>query len=76
MIGHTQLNQNKSKVATATTTATATTSYVQQTAKQLESQLSFARPQYDTFLQNLSAPPDSVQVPKTAQADQIGRAHV
>lgn len=75
MIGHTKLNRNKSKVATATTTATTTTSYVQQTAKQLERQLSFARPQYDTFLQNLSAPPDSVQVPKTAQADQehLGR---
>ena len=70
MIGHTELNKNKSKQATATATATQTTSYVQQTAEMLDRQLNQTRNPYAKFLNNLSTPPDSVQVPGTAQADQ------
>ena len=76
MIGHTELNKNKTKEATATvTTTTTTTSYVQQTAAMLDRQLNQERNPYAKFLNNLSTPPDSVQVPGAAQLDQekLGR---
>ena len=67
MIGHTELNKNKTKEATATvTTTTTTTSYVQQTAAMLNQQLNQTRNPYAKFLNNLSTPQDSVQVPGAA----------
>lgn len=75
MIDHTQLNRNKSKEAAVTATMTTTTSYVQQTAEMLDRQLTQTRSPYARFLNHLSTPPDSVQVPGTAQLDQehLGR---
>ena len=75
MIGHTELNKNKTKETTATVTTTTTTSYVQQTAAMLDQQLSQTRNPYAKFLNSLSTPPDSVQVPGAAQLDQekLGR---
>ena len=75
MVGHDKKLIQRQNETTAVRTATQTqTSFVRQTAQRLEGQIGQTQTQYDMFLRNLAAPPESVQVPG-AKADQesLGR---
>lgn len=75
MVGHDKKLVQRQNETTAVRTATQTqTSFVRQTAQRLEGQIGQTQTQYDMFLRNLAAPPESVQVPG-AKADQesLGR---